>query len=69
MMDRSSNACTHFGLTINISKTKVMYTGAAGKTFVDADSYVDGRRIYLIQSNNFYRADSTLFKSALLRNV
>jgi len=31
VMDRFSDACTRFGLTISIAKTKVMYTTAPGE--------------------------------------
>ena len=37
MMDRFSAAFTRFGLNINISKTKVIYTAVTGEMYVDPD--------------------------------
>ena len=45
VMDRLSDACTRFGLTISIPKTKVMYTVAPGEVYPEPDIYVNGNRL------------------------
>ena len=58
VMDRFENACTSFGLTISIDKTKVMYTAAPGETYAEPDIYVYGRRLDVVK--HFVYLGSTL---------
>lgn len=39
VMDCFTNACTYFGLTISIKKTKVIYTPTSGDHYVEPDIY------------------------------
>ena len=52
-------ACTRFGLTINISKTKVMYTAPTGETYVDPDIYFYGSRIDVVKRFVYLGSTST----------
>ena len=58
VMDRFSDACTRFGLTISIAKTKVMYTTAPGEVYVEPDINVNGIRLDVVK--NFVYLGSTL---------
>ena len=49
-MDRFADACTKFGLTINLGKTKVMYTPALGDPYVESDIYVYGIRLEVVEN-------------------
>lgn len=49
VMDRFANACTSFGLTISIEKTKVMYTPGPGETLVEPDIFVYGKRLVVVK--------------------
>ena len=50
IMDRFADACTKFGLTISLGKTKVMYTPAPGDPYVEPDIYVHGTRLEVVES-------------------
>ena len=49
VMDRFSDACTKFGLTISIEKTKVMFTPASGQMYVEPDIFVYGNRLDVVK--------------------
>ena len=48
-MDHFSDACTKFGLTISIEKTKVMFTPASGQMYVEPDILVYGNRLDVVK--------------------
>ena len=49
IMDRFADACTRFGLTISLDKTKVMHTPVPGSTYVEPDIYyVYGSRLDVV---------------------
>ena len=50
IMDRFADACTRFGLTISLDKTKVMHTPVPGSTYVEPDIYVYGSRLDVVTS-------------------
>ena len=58
VMDRFSDACTRFGLTISIAKTKVMYTSARGEVYVEPDINANGIRLDVVK--NFVYLGRTL---------
>ena len=49
VMDRFADACTRFGLTISLDKTKVMCTPAPGDTSEEPDIYVYGHRLEVVE--------------------
>ena len=49
LMDRFSNACTKFGLTISIDKTKVMYTPAPGEPQLEPVILVYGKPLEVVR--------------------
>ena len=50
IMDRFADACTRFGLTISLPKTKVMFTPVAGHNHVEPDVYVYGSRLEVVKN-------------------
>ena len=50
IMDRFANACTKFGLTISLEKTKVMFTPAPGHPYAEPDILVYGSRLAVVKS-------------------
>lgn len=49
VMDLFADACTRFGLTISLDKTKVMYTPAPGDSYVEPNIYVNGHRLEVVK--------------------
>ena len=49
VMDRFSNACTSFGLTISTEKTKVMYTSVPGEPALEHDIFVYGECLEVVK--------------------
>ena len=50
IMYRLANACTKFGLTISLDKTKVMFTPAPGHPYIEPDILVYGSRLAVVKS-------------------
>ena len=50
IMDRFENACTKFGLTISLDKTKVMFSPAPGEPYTEPDIFVYGTRLAVVKS-------------------
>ena len=50
IMSRFANACTKFGLTISLDKTKVMFTPAPGHPYIEPDIFVYGSRLAVVKS-------------------
>lgn len=50
IMDRFSSACTAFGLTISIKKTKVMFTPPPGTAYVEPSIYVNNERLEVVDT-------------------
>ena len=49
-MDIFSRACLAFGLTINLKKTKVMYTPPIIQVYVEPNIMVEGNRLGAVDS-------------------
>ena len=49
VMDRFTIACTCFGLTVSIKKSKVMYTPAPGDPYVEPNIFVYGKRLEVVR--------------------
>lgn len=64
IMDRFSDACDAFGLTISIKKTKVMYTPAPGDPYVEPSILVKGNRLEVV--DKFPYLGSTISRDASL---
>ena len=64
MMDLFSSACTTLGLTINVPKTKLMYTPAPGKVYVEPVILVYGQPLGVV--NEFIYLGSKIEQSGLL---
>ena len=64
IMDLFSSACTAFGLTISIKKTKVMFTPAPGAPYVEPNIYVNGTRLEVVDT--FVYLGSTIARDASL---
>ena len=47
-MDRLSEACRAFGLTISLDKTVVMFQPAPGTVYVDPSIYTDGKKLKVV---------------------
>ena len=45
VMNRFSASCSSFGLSINLAKTKIMYTPAPGETYIAPNIVVSGSRL------------------------
>ena len=63
-MDIFSRACLAFGLTINLKKTKVMYTPPIGQVYVEPNIAVEGNRLGVVDS--FVYLGSTLSRNGSL---
>ena len=50
IMDRLADACTKFGLTISLDKTKVMFSPAPGEPYIEPDIFVYGTRLAVVES-------------------
>ena len=50
LMDRFSSACSAFGLTISLKKTKVMFTPAPGQPYVEPNITVNGTRLDVVDT-------------------
>ena len=50
MLDFFSMACTKLGLTISLSKTKVLFQPAPGKTYVEPNLFVYGERLDVVDT-------------------
>ena len=50
IMNLFSTACTHFGLTISLEKTKVMYTPPPGQGYIEPNIYVQGTRLKVVDT-------------------
>ena len=66
IMDRFANACTKFGLTISLDKTKVMFTPAPGEPYIEPDILVYGTRLAVVKS--FVYLGSTISHDGSLDN-
>ena len=64
IMDIFSRACLAFGLTINLKKTKVMYTPPIGQVYVEPNITVEGNRLGVVDS--FVYLGSTLSRNGSL---
>ena len=64
IMDIFSRACLAFGLTINLEKTKVMYTPPIGQVYVEPNITVEGNRLGVVDS--FVYLGSTLSRNGSL---
>ena len=64
IMDIFSRACLAFGLTINLKKTKVMYTPPIGQVYVEPKITVEGNRLGVVDS--FVYLGSTLSRNGSL---
>ena len=58
IMDRFANACTKFGLTISLEKTKVMFTPAPGEPLTEPNIVVYGSKLAVVK--NFVYLGSSL---------
>ena len=47
-MDRLSEACKAFGLTISLDKTVVMFQPAPGTVYVEPSIYTDGKKLKVV---------------------
>ena len=50
IMDLFSKACTAFGLTISLNKTKVMFTPPPGHPYAEPNIFVEGTRLDVVDS-------------------
>ena len=64
IMDIFSRACLSFGLTINLKKTKVMYTPPIGQVYVEPNITVEDNRLGVVDS--FVYLGSTLSRNGSL---
>ena len=64
IMDNFSKACTSFGLTISIKKTKVMFTPSPGEPYMEPNIFVNGQRLEVVDS--FVYLGSTLSRDGSL---
>ena len=64
IMDIFSRACLAFGLTINLKKTKVMYTPTIGQVYVEPNITVEGNRLGVV--NSFVCLGSALIRNGSL---
>ena len=63
-MDIFCRACLAFGLTINLKKTKVMYTPPIGQVYDEPNITVEGNRLGVVDS--FVYLGSTLSRNGSL---
>ena len=64
IMDTFSKACTAFGLTISLKKTKLMYAHPAGEAYVEPVILLDGKKLGMV--DNFIYLGSKLSKDSSL---
>ena len=64
IMNIFSRACLAFGLTINLKKTKVMYTPPISQVYVEPNITVEGNRLGVVDS--FVYLGSTLSRNGSL---
>ena len=50
IMDLFSTACSHFGLTISLTKTKVMFTPPPGSPYIEPNIFVQGTRLEVVDT-------------------
>ena len=50
LMDRFSEACTAFGLTISLKKPKVMFTPTTGEPYTEPNIMVNGTRLGVVNT-------------------
>ena len=63
-VDKFSNACNNFGLTISTKKTEVMHQPAPGKTYIEPSISVDGHRLNVV--DKFTYLGSPLSRNAVI---
>ena len=56
-----ASACKSFGLTISLEKTKLMYTPAPGKTYLEPNILVEGVRLGIV--DKFVYLGSTISRT------
>lgn len=64
IIDRFSKACTIMGLTISLSKTKVMFTPAPGNVYYEPNITVDGTHLSVV--DKFVYLGSTISRDGYL---
>ena len=63
-VDKFSEACSNFGLTISTKKTEVMHQPAPGKPYVEPNIHVNGQRLNAV--DKFTYLGSTLSSSVVI---
>ena len=63
-VDKFSDACDNFGLTISTKKTEVMHQPAPGKPYVEPNISVNGKRLNVVEK--FTYLGSTLSRTAVI---
>ncbi|XP_069960323.1 RNA-directed DNA polymerase from mobile element jockey [Cherax quadricarinatus] len=63
-VDKFSDACNNFGLTISTTKTEVMHQPAPGKTYVEPNITINGQRLNAI--DKFTYLGSTLSRNVVI---
>ena len=63
-VDKFSNACNNFGLTISTKKTEVMHQPAPGKAYIEPSISVDGHRLNVV--DKFTYLGSTLSRNVVI---
>ena len=59
-MDRLSEACRAFGLTISLDKTVVMFQPASGTVYVEPFIYTDGKKLKVV--DKFTHLGGTIYR-------
>ena len=59
-----SEACCHFGLTISLKKTKVMYTAPPGQPYIEPNIFIQGTRLDVV--NTFVYLGSSISRDGSL---
>ena len=63
-IDKFSNACNNFGLTISTKKTEVMHQPAPGKPYVEPNITINGQRLNAV--DKFTYLGSTLSRNVVI---
>ena len=63
-VDKFSDACDNFGLTISTKKTEVMHQPAPGKEYIEPNIYINGQR--LTTADRFTYLGSTLSRNIVI---
>lgn len=63
-VDKFSEACTNFGLTISIKKTEVLHQPAPGKPYTEPDIIINGQRLKAV--DKFTYLGSTLSRNVVI---